>query len=362
MQPSNHSRRQFLRRSALLSAGAALLGTAGAETSLAAPVDPTPLDDPTNRQGEYVDVNGAHIFYQVAGQGTPLLLIHGYPLSGALFSRVRDALAAHYRVITIDLRGYGKSTAPGVPDTIAIYAQDALAVLDSLGIQRAIVGGMSMGGPIALEMYQRAPNRFQGLILIDTNAFAATPAEAGEERGFADMSRQGGAAALVPLLLPIMLTGDTRAHQPQLVQYLTAVITAATTDAAVGGALALATRPDYTALLGQISVPTLIIVGQEDPLYPFEIAQMMQQKIPNSTLTIIPGGAHATIFEVPQLAAKAILDWAAGKPVATMPGLPNTGGGGLRTGAGGGLQVLALAGLGAVMAGLLAHRFATPRE
>lgn len=361
MHPVDHSRRQFLRRSALLSAGVALLGTAGAETARAAPVDPTPLNDPNNRQGEYVDVNGAHIFYQVAGQGTPMLLIHGYPLSGALFSRVRDMLAAQYKVITIDLRGYGKSTAPGIPDTIAVYAQDALAVLDSLGIQRAIIGGMSMGGPIALEMYQRAPDRFQGLILIDTNAFAATPAEAGEEHGFADMSRQGTAAALVPLLLPIMLTGDTRMQQPALVQYLTTVIKAASTDAAVGGALALATRADYTALLGKITVPTLILVGQEDPLYPYEISQMMQQKIPNSTLTIIPGGAHATIFEVPQLASKAILDWAAGKPVATMPGLPNTGaGGGQRAQAG--LQVLALAGLGAAMAGLLAHRFAAPRD
>lgn len=321
MPMGKHDRRAFLRYSALLPAGAALLsgipglGVAAQTTPPGSSAPDAMLDDPSNRQGAYAEVNGARIFYQVTGQGDPMLLIHGYPLSGALFSRVRGALSAQYKVITIDLRGYGMSTAPGIPDTIGVYAADALAMLDQLGVQNAIIGGMSMGGPITMEMYQRAPGRFRGMILIDTNVAAAKPFEAGEERGFAEMvQQQGSVDPLVPALIPIMLTGATRMQQPALANYLTTVVKAASANAAIGGAMALATRSDYMSLLSQVKVPTLILVGQADPLYPFEISQMMHQALPSSQLVIVPGGAHATIFEVPQQAGAAILNWAAGKP------------------------------------------------
>ena len=94
-------------------------------------------------------MNGAHIAYTAVGRGAPILLLHGYPLSGELFARNRDALAAAgYRVITLDHRGFGNSTAPeGESGPIQTYARDALAVMDQLGVQKAIIGGISMGGP-----------------------------------------------------------------------------------------------------------------------------------------------------------------------------------------------------------------------
>jgi pimeloyl-ACP methyl ester carboxylesterase len=242
-----------------------------------------------------------------------MLLIHGYPLSGALFSRVRDALAARYQVLTIDQRGYGMSEAPGVPDTIATYAQDALAVLDQLGVQQAIIGGHSMGGPVTFEMYRQDPQRFRGMILIDTIAAPASPIEAGLWQGFVTYVQQNGMdQTYFANLMKNMLTGKTRMEQPEQVTYLTEVMQAASVDAAIGGAQALATRPDSTAALSQITVPTLVFVGLEDTIYPFEIAKMMQQAIPNSTLSIISGAAHAAIFEVPDASAQAILDWANG--------------------------------------------------
>lgn len=266
-----------------------------------------PLADPLVRQGQYVDVNGARIFVQASGQGTPMMLIHGYPLSGALFARVRDDLSRRFRVITIDLRGYGQSRAPGVPDSIATYAQDALAVMQRLNIDRAHIGGMSMGGPIVFEMYRQAPQLFSGMMLIDTIAAAAKPPEAGLWRGTAEVARTQGVAAIVPGLIKEMLTGETRLRQPQLVTYLETVVKQASVDAAVGGAMALATRPDYTQLLGSIRVPTLVMVGVEDSVYPVEIARMMSETIPSSRLALIPGAAHAAIFEEPRRATDAIL-------------------------------------------------------
>jgi pimeloyl-ACP methyl ester carboxylesterase len=124
------------------------------------------------------------------------------------------------------------------------------------------------------------------------------------------MAQQMGVESLVPVLMKDMLTGDTRMNRPELVDYLGMLMKQASVNGAVGGALALATRPDYTDLLAQIEVPTLILVGLEDTVYPFEISQMMHEAIPNSELVIIPDVAHAAIIEAVDEANQAILDWA----------------------------------------------------
>ncbi len=316
------NRREFLRYSALAGAGAALGGCAskmgGAMAGsgmMGAPMGEgmpsvASLPAPDARQGSYAEVNGARIFYQVSGQGQPMLLIHGYPLSGALFARNRDALAAHFKVITIDQRGYGKSTAPGVPDSVDIYAKDALDVMTQLGVQQAIIGGHSMGGPITLAMYRMAPDRFRGMMLIDTIAASAAPIEAGLWNGFVTQTKEKGVASLVDPLIKNMLSGDTRTKHKDEVMYLGNVIKECSPDAAIGGAMTLANRPDSTQLLGQIKVPTMVYVGVEDTIYPVKIAMMMKNAIPNSTLVTIPGAAHAAVFEAPERTNQAFIDWA----------------------------------------------------
>lgn len=268
------------------------------------------LQTPSERVGERVEVNGARLFYEAAGDGPPMLLLHGYPLSGALFARVRDALQDEWTVITVDHRGYGLSEAPEVPDSIGTYAEDALAVLDHLGIEEAVIGGMSMGGPIALSMYEMAPERFTGLVLINTTAAAAAPPEAGLWRGVEEVIAAEGLSPVIEALIPDMLTGETRLTEPAVADYLTEVMEGATVEAARGGAVALAERPDFTALLGEIDVPTLVLVGAEDSLYPVGVAREMQAAIPEADLAILPGASHAAIFEAPGPAAAAIEEWA----------------------------------------------------
>jgi len=118
-----------------------------------------------------VDVTGARVFFKAEGRGRPMLLIHGYPLSGELFKNNRAALvAAGYQVITVDLPGFGRSTLQGNEASIEFYARSILGTMDALGLKSAVVGGMSMGGMTLLQMYRMSPERFTGLVFIDTTA------------------------------------------------------------------------------------------------------------------------------------------------------------------------------------------------
>ena len=263
------------------------------------------------RMDGMLSVNGAQIHYVSVGNGTPMLLLHGYPLSGELFARNRDALAAAgYRVITIDHRGYGQSTAPAsAPGDLQTYASDALGVMDQLNIPKAIIGGMSMGGPIAFEMWRTAPQRFTGLILIDTLANPAGIVEQNIWKGMAQKATMYGPQSLAPELLKDMITGQTRMSRPGDTKALTQIVSQASVAADVAGAMVLATRPDSVPTLKTITVPTLIIEGVEDTVYPPEFSMKMQQNIAGSKLVLIPGAAHAAIFEKAAAANRAIIDW-----------------------------------------------------
>ena len=274
---------------------------------------PTPAEaaQADQRKGAYVDVNGARIFYQVAGQGTPLLLIHGFPLSGQLYQSQLTGLSSRFQVITPDLRGFGKSQAPDENASIETYAHDMLALLDQLGIQTAVIGGHSMGGQITLEMYKEQPQRFAGMLLIDTNPMAASFVEKGEWQGYREQGANVGVSSIVPIIEPQLLTGATRAVDTAKSTTMMNILAEASLNGVLGGGQALATRPDYMSLLGSIAVPTLVLIGLEDPVYAFPISQMTKAAIPNAQLAVILGASHASIFEQPNLANKAILNWAA---------------------------------------------------
>ena len=259
-------------------------------------------------QSSIADINGARIAYTITGASGPtIVLIHGN-----LFEKQRRALsAASYRVITVDLRGFGDSTAPDDQGSIDLYVDDVLALLDRLGVSQAIIGGHSMGGAITLRLYQRAPGRFLGMILNDAAALAPPIVEQFMWRGYQEQTRQLDPSSVVPLLLPEFLTGLTRSTRPTLVTKVTNQILAASRNGLVGGAHALETRPDLRGVFGNITVPTLILEGEEDSLTPMEQAVGLNRAIASSTLTIIPGASHGVIREAAAASNAAILDWLA---------------------------------------------------
>ena len=165
-----------------------------------------------------MQVGSATIAYRVQGHGPAMMLVHGYPLSGELFAKNRAALARRYTVVTPDLRGFGSSTTPDTKGGVELYAKDMLAVMDHLHIRKAIIGGMSMGGPVVLEMYREAPQRFRGMVLIDSTSSPANDVEKAQWPGFGQQARDKGVASMIPVLMPQMLTDPTRTANPRLVK------------------------------------------------------------------------------------------------------------------------------------------------
>ena len=262
------------------------------------------------RQGQYFTVNGARIFYQVAGHGTPMLLIHGFPLSGELFDGQLAGLSNNFEVITPDLRGFGKSTIPNAAATDEIYAQDMFALLDHLGISKAIIGGHSMGGQVTLEMYREMPQRFLGMILFDTNPMAPSMVEQAEFTTFGIQAQQLGTPSIVSTITPQMLTGSERLTNPVRTLEMMDILAEGSPDGVIGGGQALATRIAYTSLLPEIVVPTLVVVGIDDPIYSLEISEMTSSAIPSSALAIIPQAEHASMYQHPALVNAVIEEWA----------------------------------------------------
>ncbi len=268
------------------------------------------------RQGSTFEDGGAAIFYQVSGTGTPLVLIHGYPLSGALFEHQQTGLASKFEVITLDLPGFGRSTAPagfGVTQigSTAVYAHYVLDLMDHLGVTSAVIGGHSMGGLITQEIYREAPQRFLGMILIDTIAMGASSIEQGEWAGYAGQAATAGVSSIIDTITPQLLTGATRSNRSATTDGIEDIIAEGSVAGALAGAETLAIRPNYTPQLAEIAVPVLVIEGRDDPVYGFPIAQAISQQVPHGTLALIPGAAHVSIYERPDAANMAIKNWAA---------------------------------------------------
>ncbi len=251
----------------------------------------------------FLDVDGARVHYAEAGAPVPgggpaLVLLHAFPLHSGMWAPQLSCLSTGRRVIAPDLEGFGASKAPEERSryTMTDYAGELAALLDALGLERVVLGGLSMGGYVAFAFLRRYAHRVAGLILADTRAAADSP-EAFERR----TDQQGevvarGTAALIEVLLVGLLCDNTRAHRPELVDQVRRLM--ANPAAGYLGALeAMKHRPDATAELAAIEVPTLVVVGEDDALSPPDIARAMARAIPDSQLAVLPAAGHLSNLE-----------------------------------------------------------------
>ncbi len=240
--------------------------------------------------------NGIHLHYVQAGNGTPLILVHGYPFDHTLWQPQVDGLAdaEAARVITPDLRGFGQSDAPEGVYTMEVYADDLHALLDLLQIERAVVCWLSMGGYIALAFWRKYAERVRALILVDTRAGADAPA--------ARQARQHGqVVAVVEPMLARLLAKSTRRSRPALVESVHAMMLRQRPNGIIGAQLGMAERPDSTPTLSTITVPTLVVFGAEDVITPAETeGRSLADAIPGAKLVVIPNAGHLSNLEQPE--------------------------------------------------------------
>jgi pimeloyl-ACP methyl ester carboxylesterase len=226
------------------------------------------------------------------GEGTPVLWIHGFPFASSIWEN--QLAIRKVRHVMPDLPGFGQSRPVGGDVSMETYARLMIDLLDHRGIYRAVVAGLSMGGYICFAMARLAPQRMRGLILIDTRETADN--EAGRKARFESIEKvqREGVMPIVDSMLPKMLTAQAPA---EMRDRLREIMSSASPDGVMAAQRAMANRPDSTALLRDMRVPALIVVGEEDPITPPADAERMAAAIRGATLVKIAGAAHASNFE-----------------------------------------------------------------
>ena len=246
-------------------------------------------------------VDNTEIAYDDVGTvktGYPLVLLHGFPLNRTMWEPQVSAFAAESRCIAIDARGFGEST-PNPPFRMDRYADDVVGVLDALGIERAVVGGVSFGGYVAFAIWRRHPDRIRALVLADTHPGADTPEQVARRRELIEVTRAQGSTAIANVLIAGMMGKTTRERQPDTYDAVHRMMAQTKPEAIVGALEAMIERPDSTSLLRTITVPTLIVVGDEDVITPPKMARAMHAGIQGSRLEILADAGHLANLERP---------------------------------------------------------------
>ena len=260
-------------------------------------------------RGMLARINGINLAYTDHGQGLPLVFVHAFPLSRAMWAPQVEALAGGSRVITVDLRGHGESDAPLWRYTLEQFADDLRGLLDHLNIPQAVFAGLSMGGYTLFAFYRKYADRINGLVLADTRAQADTEEGRTGRFNMAQTAYRQGASAIAELMLPKLLSPASQQGRPELVQQVRGIITATQISGIAGDLMAMAERPDSTPLLKEIACPTLVIVGELDQATPPADARVMAEGIRGARLEVIPGAAHLANLEEPEAFNQALVEF-----------------------------------------------------
>lgn len=243
------------------------------------------------------------IAYDDVGAGLPVVLLHGFPHDRSLWAPQRNALVDRARVVTPDLRGFGQTPFPAPADgaamTVDRYADDVACLLDALHVERAVVGGLSMGGYVTFAFWRRHRARVRALVLANTRAAADDDAARARRRELIALARTEGGEAVAERTIVGMVGKSTRERSPALVEQVRRMLAAAPVDGAVGALEAMMARPDATPLLATIDVPTLVVAGDEDAIVPEREMRAMHEAIRGSRFDVLAGAGHLSSLERP---------------------------------------------------------------
>jgi pimeloyl-ACP methyl ester carboxylesterase len=246
----------------------------------------------------YADVNGQHLYYEDSGGDGPVVAFsHGLFMDESMFDPQVAALRDRYRCIAWDERGHGRTGEPPGPFSYWDSADDLAALLASLGVERAVLAGMSQGGFLSLRCALAHPELVRALILLDTQAGVEEPERLPGYQAMVDnWVANGPDQATLDVIAGLILGegfADTAAWQDKWSRQ--------STDNLVQVFTTLATRDDIHDRLAEIGVPVIVIHGEADASIPLDVARNLADGLPNAEFVIVPGAGHAANLSHPQL-------------------------------------------------------------
>lgn len=258
------------------------------------------MKKPTKGYDLTIEMNDFILSYDDVGEGRiPIVFLHGFPFDKTMWEKQIEFLKTSYRLIACDIRGFGKSKDEKSLLNMDLFADDLIEFMDKLSIDRAVICGLSMGGYITLNAAKRFPDRFEALILCDTQCIADT--EEIKEKRLKTIAKieMEGVAHFNEEFIKSVFHKDSLTHKKELVEELGSVVFANSQHSIIQGLLALAIREDTCATLEKIRIPTLIICGREDAVTPLEESQYLKEHVLGSTLKIIDDAGHVSNLEQP---------------------------------------------------------------
>jgi pimeloyl-ACP methyl ester carboxylesterase len=243
--------------------------------------------------------NDAEIFYNVQGDGAPVVLLHPFPANHRFWLSIIELLSSRYRFIVPDLRGLGASTAGDGPATMQKHAEDIRRVCDDAEVGKPVFIGVSMGGYILFEFWRRFRERVGSVVFSNTKAGADTDEARNGRLESAEQVLQRGPEFFIDVQLPKLIGETTRRNRPDLVDEARRMMMSASATGIAENQQGMAARPDSSATLPAINVPALFVGGFEDVLTPPEEIERMHKAVRGSQVRIIPTVGHYAAFERP---------------------------------------------------------------
>jgi 3-oxoadipate enol-lactonase len=253
-------------------------------------------------------INKVQLAYDDHGVGLPVIFLHAFPLNRRMWEGELTALLgeARYRLVALDWRGFGESEITSEISTMELLADDVAGLMDALGMQNAVLCGLSMGGYAAFAFLRKYPQRVGGLILADTRPGADTPEAQANRENVARIAETQGTGAIADLQVPRLLSEYTRQQHPDVEARVRQLIDEATPRGIAAASRGMAQRTDSSDLLAGITCPTLVIVGEQDALTPPTVAQDYASRIPGAQYVVIPQAGHLSNLEQPEVFLLAI--------------------------------------------------------
>jgi len=261
----------------------------------------------------FARVNGNMLFYREVGAGPLALFVHGFPMDHSLWLDQLQGLAHVRRCVAVDLRGFGKSDPTVDPTlTMEMLADDVAGVIDALGADQADVVSLSMGGYVALALFELRPTLVRSLTLMDTKASADTAEIRAARDTLADrLLDKGGSEVATELITGLLCRAPSRRAQARL----RSMIEGTRYETFVAALQGMKERQDRTSLLSKINVPVLVVGGDDDALISVAETRRLAERIPGARTMIVSGAGHVPPIEQPDQVNQALIELFEGRKV-----------------------------------------------